>query len=50
MSTIGFERRYNATVRTDEEEAVVRFMLEDVPTPPPRAAEMRGINAGLVAA
>lgn len=50
MSTIGFERRHNAAFRIDEEEAFVRFMLEDIPTPPPRAAEMRGINAGLVAA
>lgn len=50
VSTIGFERRHNAAFRIDEEEAFVRFMLEDIPAPPPHAAELRGINAGLVVA
>ena len=46
-STIGFERRHNAAFRIEDEDAFVQFMLEDIPVPPPRAAELRGINAGL---
>lgn len=49
-STIGFERRHNAAFRIDDEAAFVRFMLEDIPAPPPQAARLRGINAGLLAA
>lgn len=45
-STIGFERRYNAAFRIEDENAFVQFMREDVPVPPPRAAELRSINAG----
>jgi len=50
MSTIGFERRYNAAFRIEEEEAFVRLMLEDIPLPPPDAAQLRAANAGLVLA
>jgi hydroxyacylglutathione hydrolase len=49
-STIGFERRYNAAFLIEDESTFVQFMREDVPVPPPRAAELRGINAGLMAA
>ncbi len=49
-STIGFERRYNAAFRIDDESTFVQFMREDVPVPPPRAAELRRINAGPMAA
>jgi hydroxyacylglutathione hydrolase len=49
-STIGFERRHNAAFRIEREDAFVQFMLEDIPVPPPQAAELRGINAGLAAA
>ena len=49
-STIGFERRHNAAFRVEREDAFVQFMLEDIPAPPPRAAELRGINAGLAVA
>jgi glyoxylase-like metal-dependent hydrolase (beta-lactamase superfamily II) len=49
-STIGFERRHNPAFRIDDEEAFVSFMLEDIPSPPPQAARIQGINAGLVAA
>jgi glyoxylase-like metal-dependent hydrolase (beta-lactamase superfamily II) len=45
-STIGFERRHNAAFRIEDEDTFVQFMLEDIPAPPPRAAELRGINAG----
>jgi glyoxylase-like metal-dependent hydrolase (beta-lactamase superfamily II) len=49
-STIGFERRHNAGFRIGDQEAFVRFMQEDIPVPPPRAEEIRRINAGLGAA
>ena len=45
-STIGFERRHNAGFRIGDQEAFVRFMQEDIPVPPPRAEEIRRINAG----
>jgi hydroxyacylglutathione hydrolase len=50
MSTIGFERRHNAAFRIEDEDAFLRFMMNDIPPPPPRAAELRAINAGLVVA
>jgi glyoxylase-like metal-dependent hydrolase (beta-lactamase superfamily II) len=46
-STIGFERRHNAAFGLEDEAAFVRWMREEVPAPPPRAAELRGLNAGL---
>ncbi len=49
FSTIGFERRHNAGFRIDEEAAFVRFMSADIPVPPPGAAELRAVNAGLAA-
>lgn len=50
ISTIGFEKRYNQAFRIADEDAFVRFMLEDIPPPPPRAAELRSRNAGLAVA
>lgn len=49
-STIGFERRHNAAFRIDDEEAFLRLMLNDIPPQPPRAAELRALNAGLAVA
>lgn len=49
-STIGFERRYNAAFSIDDEADFVRFMQQDIPEPPQRAAELRGMNAGPLAA
>jgi glyoxylase-like metal-dependent hydrolase (beta-lactamase superfamily II) len=46
-STIGFEKRYNKAFCIGDEDAFLRLMLADVPPAPPRAAEMRAINAGL---
>jgi glyoxylase-like metal-dependent hydrolase (beta-lactamase superfamily II) len=46
-STIGFEKRHNKAFRVDDEEAFLRLMLTDIPPVPPRAAEMRAINAGM---
>ena len=50
ISTIGFERRNNAAFCIDDENEFVALMLKDIPPPPPRAAEFRAANAGLVAA
>ena len=49
-STIGFERRHNEAFRIEDEDAFVRFMQNDIPPQPPRAAELRAINAGLAIA
>ena len=46
-STIGFEKRHNNAFRVDDEEAFLRLMLTDIPPVPPRAAEMRAVNAGM---
>ncbi len=50
VSTIGFEKRYNVAFRIADEEAFVASMLADIPPPPPRAAELRALNAGLAVA
>lgn len=47
MSTIGFEKRHNVAFRIEDEEAFVRAMSEEIPPPPPGAAEFRAANAGL---
>lgn len=47
ISTIGFERRHNAAFRIENEGEFVRAMMNDVPPPPERAAELRAVNAGL---
>ena len=47
MSTIGFERRFNKAFRIDDRDEFVRYMLQDIPTPPPNAAAIRAINLGL---
>jgi hypothetical protein len=49
-STIGFEKRHNKAFRVADEEDFLRFMLTDVPPAPPRAAEIRAINAGMCTA
>ena len=45
-STLGFEKRYNRAFRIESEEEFVRFMLDDVPPPPPEAARIRAVNSG----
>ncbi len=47
VSTIGFERRHNAAFQIEDEEAFIRFMLSDIPPPPPGAVKLRAANAGL---
>lgn len=49
-STIGFEKRHNKAFRIGDEDTFLRLMLTDVPPAPPRAAEMRAINAGIASA
>lgn len=48
-STIGFEKRHNKAFCIDDEAEFVQRMMSDVPPPPPRAAELRALNAGRVA-
>lgn len=45
-STIGFEKRHNKAFRLDDEAEFVRRMTSDTPPAPPRAAELRALNAG----
>jgi len=47
MSTIGFERRFNQAFQIDDEDEFVRYMLQNIPPPPPDAATIRAINLGL---
>jgi glyoxylase-like metal-dependent hydrolase (beta-lactamase superfamily II) len=46
MSTIGFERRFNKAFQIDNEDEFVRYMLRNIPTPPPDAAMIRATNLG----
>jgi hydroxyacylglutathione hydrolase len=46
-STIGFERRHNAAFRIPAADEFVAFMLQDIPTAPPEAVELRAWNSGL---
>jgi hydroxyacylglutathione hydrolase len=46
MSTIGFERRFNKAFQIDIEDEFVRYMLQNIPTPPPDAATIRATNLG----
>jgi glyoxylase-like metal-dependent hydrolase (beta-lactamase superfamily II) len=46
MSTIGFERRFSKALQFDSEDEFVRFMLQNIPTPPPDAATIRATNLG----
>ncbi|MGH6951166.1 MAG: MBL fold metallo-hydrolase [Vitreimonas sp.] len=45
-STIGFEKRHNKAFRIEDEGEFVRAMTSNVPPAPPRAAELRALNAG----
>ena len=47
-STIGFERRHNEAFGINNEDDFVRFMLAEIPPPPPEAASLRAANAGRV--
>jgi hydroxyacylglutathione hydrolase len=43
-STIGFERRHNKALRFDSQEEFVEALLEDLPPPPERQAEILAAN------
>ncbi|MGE3771916.1 MAG: MBL fold metallo-hydrolase [Gammaproteobacteria bacterium] len=45
-STIGFEKRYNETLRIEDEAAFIAQMMTDIPPAPPQAARIRDVNAG----
>lgn len=47
MSTLGFEKRYNAALQPRSEEEFVRFMLTDVPPKPEDFVAIRRTNLGL---
>jgi glyoxylase-like metal-dependent hydrolase (beta-lactamase superfamily II) len=49
-STIGFEKRHNKAFRIEHEREFVRAMTADIPPPPPKAAEIRAVNSGMLAA
>jgi glyoxylase-like metal-dependent hydrolase (beta-lactamase superfamily II) len=49
-STIGFEKRHNKAFRIDDEQEFVRVMTAEIPPPPPQAARIRAVNAGMPAA
>lgn len=44
-STIGFEKRHNKAFRIEDEAEFVRAMTSNLPPAPPRAAELRALNA-----
>ncbi|QRQ85852.1 MBL fold metallo-hydrolase [Cupriavidus oxalaticus] len=46
-SSIGFEKRFNKALRIENEAAFVAHMMADIPLPPPEAAKIREVNAGL---
>jgi glyoxylase-like metal-dependent hydrolase (beta-lactamase superfamily II) len=46
FSTIGFERRFNEAFAMADQDGFVRFMLANLPPPPPDAAAIRAHNAG----
>src|SRR5439155_22243576 len=49
MSTIGFERRFNKAFKIADKAEFVRHMTQNIPTPPPEAAKIRGTNLGAAA-
>jgi hydroxyacylglutathione hydrolase len=44
VSTIGFERRHNAALRFDSEEAFVQALVQDIPPAPPQQADILAAN------
>ena len=46
MSTIGFERRFNQAFQIDDRDEFVRYMLQNIPTPPANAERNRAVNLG----
>jgi hydroxyacylglutathione hydrolase len=46
VSSVGFERRFNAAFMMSDERAFVDLMVRDIPPPPAGAAETRALNMG----
>jgi hypothetical protein len=46
-STLGFERRFNRAFATTDRNAFVRLMLEDIPTRPDHADDVRAANKAI---
>lgn len=46
ISTLGFEKRHNKAFGIGSEAEFIRFMLSEIPPPPPEAARLRAANAG----
>jgi hypothetical protein len=46
VTTLGFERRFNHSLRIEDREGFVRHMLTDIPPRPPAADETRALNLG----
>lgn len=44
VSTLGFEKRFNRSLRIEDREEFLLHMLRDTPPRPPRAAEVRAAN------
>ena len=45
-STIGFERKFNQAIQINDQDRFVRYMLQNIPTPPPDATRVRAVNLG----
>jgi len=45
-STLGFEKRHNQALGIEDEAAFVKYMLSEIPPPPPDAARIRALNSG----
>src|SRR5579872_528544 len=44
-STLGFEKRHNQALGIEDEAAFVKYMVAEIPPPPPDAARIRALNS-----
>lgn len=49
-STIGFEKRHNEAFAIGDEAEFIRFMVAEIPLPPPEAVRIRAANSGVALA
>lgn len=47
VTTLGFEKRFNRSLRIADREAFLRHMLQDIPPRPPQAEQVRAANMGV---
>ena len=45
-STLGFEKRHNQALGIEDEADFVKYMLAEIPPPPPDAGRIRALNSG----